>query len=188
MASDPAMAGSPSYCTSADRAELTRDGLTPGTRSMPGVASCCACRTGSTEERRGPSFAINQVRRGNGRPHARRTLCDGGPATNHCRGGIAAPRSHGVQPDVHRSHNTEVSADPATPGAPRSGLRKKLSYNEQREFEHLPGRIGEREAEQENLNKAVAHPEFYKESAEVIKQALARLEPVHGELLEFYKA
>jgi hypothetical protein len=39
----------------------------------------------------------------------------------------------------------------------------------------LPGRIGELEVEQENLNKAAAHPEFYKEPAEVIKQVLMRL-------------
>jgi len=53
-------------------------------------------------------------------------------------------------------------------------FENKLSYKEQREFEPLPGRIGELEVEQENLNKAAAHPEFYKEPAEVIKQVLMR--------------
>ena len=66
----------------------------------------------------------------------------------------------------------------------RSGLKKKLSYNEQREFEQLPARIGELEAEQESLNQSVAHPEFYKEpAAEDQAQALARLDQVHDELL-----
>jgi len=97
-------------------------------------------------------------------------------------------RPPAVQPAVPRPRNSEVSAGGATPGTLRSGLRRKLSYNEQREFEHLPGRIGELEAEQESLNKEAAHPEFYKEPAEVIKQILARLDQVHGELLELYKA
>jgi ATP-binding cassette subfamily F protein uup len=97
-------------------------------------------------------------------------------------------RPQAQQEAVPQIRNSEVSAGGATPGAPRSGLRKKLSYNEQREFEQLPGRIGELEEEQESLNKAVAHPEFYKEPAEKIKQVLARLDQVHGELLELYKA
>ena len=52
----------------------------------------------------------------------------------------------------------------------------------------MPGRIGELEAEQESLNKAVAHPEFYKEPAQEIRRILARLDQVHDELLELYKA
>jgi hypothetical protein len=52
----------------------------------------------------------------------------------------------------------------------------------------LPGRIGELEAEQESLSKAIAHPEFYREPAGVIKQVLARLDQAHRELLELYRA
>jgi ABC transport system ATP-binding/permease protein len=86
-----------------------------------------------------------------------------------------------LQTPVHRSRNSEMNT-------PQAGVRRKLSYNEQREFDQLPGQIGELEAEQESLNKAAAHSEFYKEPAEVIKQVLARLGQVHDELLELYKA
>jgi ABC transport system ATP-binding/permease protein len=91
------------------------------------------------------------------------------------------------QPAVARPRSTEVIAGGATPGTPRPGLKKKLSYNEQREFEQLPGRIGDLEAEQETLTRAVAHPDFYREPAAVIKQVLARLDQIHGELLDLYK-
>ena len=97
-------------------------------------------------------------------------------------------RPPAVQPAVPRSRSPEVSSGGTTSSAQRSGLKKKLSYNEQREFEKLPGRIEELEAEQESLNRATVHPEFYKEPAEVIKQVLARLDQVHFELLDLYKA
>jgi ABC transport system ATP-binding/permease protein len=85
-----------------------------------------------------------------------------------------------------RSRSAETGG--GAPTLPRSGLKKKLSYNEQREFEQLPGRIGELEAEQESLNQSVAHPEFYKEQAQEIRRILARIDQVHDELLKLYKA
>ncbi len=97
-------------------------------------------------------------------------------------------RPAAVQPAFPRSRSPEVRAGGATSVAQRSSPKKKLSYNEQREFEQLPVRIGELEAEQESLSKATVHPEFYKEPAAAIKQVLARLDQVHGELLELYKA
>ena len=87
-----------------------------------------------------------------------------------------------------RTRTRETGAGGATPGIPRPDLKKKLSYNEQRELERLPGRIADLEAEQESLNGAVTHPDFYKESAESIRQILARLEQIQGELLELYAA
>lgn len=97
-------------------------------------------------------------------------------------------RPAAVQPAFSRSHSPEVRAGGATSVAQRSSPKKKLSYNEQREFEQLPVRIGELEAEQESLSKATVHPDFYKEPAAAIKQVLARLDQVHGELLDLYKA
>jgi len=93
-----------------------------------------------------------------------------------------------TQKVVLRDGTAGASAGAAAPGIPLPGFRKKLSYNEQRVFEQLPGRIGELEAEQESLNRAAAHPEFYKEPAEAIKQVLARLDQIHDELLDLYKA
>jgi ABC transport system ATP-binding/permease protein len=63
---------------------------------------------------------------------------------------------------------------------------KKLSYREQREMEILPDRIEALESEQQQLNAAIAHPDFYREPAETIRQRLARLDELHEELLNAY--
>lgn len=70
----------------------------------------------------------------------------------------------------------------------RAGTKKKLSYNEQRELERLPGRIAELEEEQQQVNSRIAHPEFYKEPADAIRQTLARIDAIQNELMELYAA
>ncbi len=74
------------------------------------------------------------------------------------------------------------------PDAVRAAGKRKLSFNEQREFERLPGLIADLEEEQESLNTKVAHPEFYKESADAIKRTLARLDQIQSELMQLYAA
>jgi ATP-binding cassette subfamily F protein uup len=64
---------------------------------------------------------------------------------------------------------------------------KKLSYRERREFTDLPDRIRALEEEAAHLNAAVAHPEFYKESAASITRTLARIEDVRREVEEAYR-
>jgi ABC transport system ATP-binding/permease protein len=64
--------------------------------------------------------------------------------------------------------------------------RKKLSYVEQREFDRLPERIEALELEQQQLSDAIAHPDFYREAAETIRQHLTRLEVLEKELLNAY--
>ncbi len=64
----------------------------------------------------------------------------------------------------------------------RSASPKKLSYNEQRELAALPARIEALEAEQRQLDARIAAPEFYKEAAQAITSALARVEAVGREL------
>ncbi len=78
-----------------------------------------------------------------------------------------------------------AAADSASPDkiAPS---RKKLSYIQQREFDSLPERIEALETEQQRLNASMSHPDFYRESAENIKQTLARIEELQNELLEAY--
>jgi ATP-binding cassette subfamily F protein uup len=70
--------------------------------------------------------------------------------------------------------------------AERPPSRRKLSYNEEREFEQLPARIEALEAEQRKLSAAVSHPEFYREPAETIRAKLSRLEALPEELLQSY--
>jgi ATP-binding cassette subfamily F protein uup len=77
-----------------------------------------------------------------------------------------------------------VKTAPAAPPGGASG--RKLSYNEQRELEALPARIEALEAEQTALAARVAHPEFYKESADAIAAALDRVAAIERELLDSY--
>ncbi len=93
---------------------------------------------------------------------------------------VAAAKENVSQP----RRNTHDVGD-ARANTPVS-VRKKLSYMEQREYDQLPGRIEALEVEQRRLNDAMAHPEFYKETAENIRQVMARLEELQRELLDAY--
>jgi ATP-binding cassette subfamily F protein uup len=67
-----------------------------------------------------------------------------------------------------------------------AGSRPKLSYKEQREFDGLPARIEALEAEQRGLGARVAHPDFYKEPADAIRDALARVTAIEIDVNEAY--
>jgi ATP-binding cassette subfamily F protein uup len=62
----------------------------------------------------------------------------------------------------------------------------KLSFNETRELQELPAKIEALEAEQHALHARVQGPEFFKEGASAIAQALDRLEQVQTELDRAY--
>ncbi len=64
-----------------------------------------------------------------------------------------------------------------------SKAKTKRSFKEEREYAELPARIAALEEEQQKLHAAVAHPSFYKETAGLIKQALARVEEIDREVL-----
>jgi ATP-binding cassette subfamily F protein uup len=64
--------------------------------------------------------------------------------------------------------------------------KRKLTYNEQREFEALPSRIAQLEAEQQELRARSAGPGFYKEGAEAIRTVIARLEALDSLLDSAY--
>jgi ATP-binding cassette subfamily F protein uup len=72
----------------------------------------------------------------------------------------------------------------ASPGAPESrpGEKRKLSYNEQREFDALPARIETLEAEQRALSAEMEAPDFYKAGGDRINVVMARLGVVGEEL------
>ena len=65
-------------------------------------------------------------------------------------------------------------------------LRRRLTFNEQREFAALPGRIDALEAEVRELNERIAGPEFYRDGAAEITRTLARAEEARRELDEAY--
>ena len=58
---------------------------------------------------------------------------------------------------------------------------------EQREFESLPAKIEELEAELQRLKVAVVAPDFYRELPDAIHQTLARLDEIQNELLQVYE-
>jgi ATP-binding cassette subfamily F protein uup len=75
---------------------------------------------------------------------------------------------------------TSAPANPRTSEPPA----KKLTYREREELQQLPSKIEALEEEQRALTAKIAGPDFYKESADAIQQALERVESVHDELLQ----
>jgi ATP-binding cassette subfamily F protein uup len=93
-------------------------------------------------------------------------------------GAAAAPtRAPGPQ-------RTAPAAQPAAP--PAAAPRKKLSFNERREFDALPDRIAALEAELRELQARVERADFYKEGAAAIAATLQRLEDARTELDQAY--
>jgi ATP-binding cassette subfamily F protein uup len=88
----------------------------------------------------------------------------------------APPAPRTIEPANPR---TSAPANPRT----HEPTAKKLTYREREELHALPAQIEALETEQRDLEAAIAGPDFYKESATAIKEALARREEVHEELL-----
>ena len=68
----------------------------------------------------------------------------------------------------------------------RGNGTRKLSYNEQRELEALPGKIESLEAERSQLHKLMGDGGFYKQPGDKITAAIGRLEAITSELEECY--
>ena len=71
--------------------------------------------------------------------------------------------------------------------ARREKPRTRLSYHEQRELEALPARIAALERELTDAQARIAAPEFYKEPAAAIAEALQRVEAIGVELDAVYR-
>ena len=81
---------------------------------------------------------------------------------------------------------TSKRVDPlAEPAATRARTRK-LSYNEQRELESLPGKIEMLEAEQARLHTSMSEANFYQQPGDQIAAVVSRLEIVRQELERCY--
>jgi len=104
--------------------------------------------------------------------------------------------------DWVRQRLTEKSASPALAGAANASpadaapekpkttrivaRRLKLSFKDQRELDGLPAAIDALEQEERALAARIAGPDFYKESADSIKEALARAEELQKALAAAY--
>jgi len=98
--------------------------------------------------------------------------------------GIRDPRSRGARETSVA--NPTLSLQDSQIGslipAPGSRQRKKLTFNESRELESLPGRIEALEQEQSDLQAEAAGADFYKRSPDHIRAVLARIEAIAPEL------
>jgi ATP-binding cassette subfamily F protein uup len=79
----------------------------------------------------------------------------------------------------------ERTARPAVPPV-TVATRKKPTYREQKELEQLPAQIDALEREHAQLTASIADPHFYRQPADSITQALARLDALTHELHNAY--
>jgi ATP-binding cassette subfamily F protein uup len=84
------------------------------------------------------------------------------------------------------SRKSEVGSGKMQRGRTSPDRGQKLSYKEQRELEGLPARIEALEAEQRALHGRTGGAEFYKESPDAIRGALARVDAIEAELVDAY--
>ncbi|MEM5789083.1 MAG: ATP-binding cassette domain-containing protein, partial [Syntrophobacteraceae bacterium] len=80
----------------------------------------------------------------------------------------------------------EKSVVPGERQRPRREPKPTMSFNERRELEEMPGIIEVLEAEQAELYRSLSDPSFYRESAEEVAGAKARLKELELELEEAY--
>jgi ATP-binding cassette subfamily F protein uup len=69
-------------------------------------------------------------------------------------------------------------------GVSRTRNRVKLSYKETRELEALPGEIESLEAEQQALAARMSEPEYFKQSADILRADQARSAEIEALLME----
>lgn len=96
-------------------------------------------------------------------------------------------RAAGATPRTTSSGRRSTTRPASTTHGTATAVKPKtLSYKERRELEALPAQIEVLETEQRDLNARIAGPDFYKESADAISAALARLEAVSREVSAAY--
>ena len=78
------------------------------------------------------------------------------------------------------------SGKPRATAAAGAKTQKKLGYKEQRELEQLPARIEQLEAEQAELQAAIADPGFYQQDGERIAEIMYRVKQLEEKLQDVY--
>jgi ATP-binding cassette subfamily F protein uup len=64
---------------------------------------------------------------------------------------------------------------------------RKLSYNEQRELESLPGQIESMEQQLHELEQQISEPDFYQQEKDVIASTLASMDTMREQLAQAYQ-
>lgn len=99
---------------------------------------------------------------------------------------------------VKRRQDEQASSEPSNgkskPVAAKTNSKsaapvraKKLSYNEQRELDQLPGRIEKIESEIAALHETMASPEYYQQASDLIAADATRLKSFEDELATAYE-
>ena len=95
---------------------------------------------------------------------------------------LQAAGKQSASPRGEPSSVSEGRSPTPSPDSSAVALKRKLTYNEQREYESLPARIEALEAEQQQLRVESESAAFYREPADRIREVLARLEALAPEL------
>ena len=65
--------------------------------------------------------------------------------------------------------------------------KKKLGFNEKRELESLPDKIGAMESQQKKLEQTISQRDFYQQDKEIISQTVASVKQLQEELQKAYE-
>ncbi len=108
--------------------------------------------------------------------------------------GSECGRPEGARRGRAREGGPQNEPEPDQPAAPKPAtarpkptrVKKKLSYNEQKELEQLPAAIEALEARQAELNALVANAGFYQSDKETITRTLDELKSTEQQLEQHY--
>jgi len=81
---------------------------------------------------------------------------------------------------------TPAKTDKSKAKATSAGIRK-LSYNDQRDYDALPKKIEELDAELEQIQQDLSDPELYQKDAAKVTELTARSEAIEAELTQCYE-
>ena len=84
------------------------------------------------------------------------------------------------------SKPTTVKTDKSKPKATTAGT-KKLSYNDQRDYDALPKKIEALDAELEQIQQSLSDPELYQKDADKVAELNSRVEAIEAELTQCYE-
>ena len=92
---------------------------------------------------------------------------------------------------VASASSTKAKANKIPPAETKSTKavttsKVKLSFNEQRELQQLPGKIEALEEEQRDIELRISQGDFYQQDKQLIKDTLARLDSVRQELSDAF--
>jgi len=88
------------------------------------------------------------------------------------------------QRSQQESKPTPVKTDKSKPKATTT---KKLSYNDQRDYDALPKKIEALDAEMEQIQQSLSDPELYQKDAAKVAELNARSEAIEAELAQCYE-